>query len=254
MTRVLVTGSTDGIGAEIVRELAAQGHQPVAHARSDPRRKEALAHLPEGTAVVVGDLESLKSTENLARQLAELGGVDVVVHNAGFVSRAEEPRLTDDGIEETLQVNLVAPYVLTALLPTPARIVFVSSDSIVHAHLDLADLQLKGGWTAASAYANSKLAVTTLAFGVARLRPHALVNAVHPGWVRTKLSGQEAPLSVEQGADSPTWLAVSQDPAALVSGALFHERHQVRLNEQAYEVTFQNGVLAACSSMTGLDL
>lgn len=254
MSRVLVTGSTDGIGAEIVRQLAAQGHRPVAHARSDRRRNEALAHLPDGTAVVVGDLASLDSTRDVVRQLAELGGVDVVVHNAGFASRENEPRLTNDGIEETLQVNLVAPYVLTALMPTPARIVFVSSDSIIHAHLDLADLQLKTGWTAALAYANSKLALTMLAFGVARLRPDTLVNAVHPGWVRTKMSGDDAPLSVEQGADGPAWLAVSQDPAALISGAFFHERHQVRLNEQAYEVAFQDGVLAACRAMTDLDL
>ncbi|MET7401207.1 SDR family NAD(P)-dependent oxidoreductase [Dactylosporangium sp. NPDC005572] len=240
MSSVLVTGSTDGIGAEIAAELTRRGHHVVRHGRR-----------PGGGDLLVGDLASLASTRALAQAMPTF---DVVIHNAGWAPRGAERPVTADGIEETFQVNVVAPYLLTALAPPSARLVFVSSDSIARAKLDVDDLQLSRSWTADAAYAGSKLALTALAFAVARRRPDLRCNAVHPGWIRTRMSDYSAPFGVARGAETPVWLATSFQPAAVVTGAFFHDRREVRLNEQAYDPVAQEAVVAHCAALTGVPL
>jgi NAD(P)-dependent dehydrogenase (short-subunit alcohol dehydrogenase family) len=253
MSRVFVTGSTDGIGAGIADRLAAEGHEVVRHAR-DERRAAQCRAAGVTDRFVTGDLASLAETRALAEQVAGLGAFDVVVHNAGWVSRSDRRALTVDGLEQTFQVNALAAYLLTALLPVPGRLVFVSSDSIVNARIELADLQHAKAWTAGTAYADSKLAMTAIAFAVARRYPLTLCNAVHPGWVATKMSGDIAPLDVEAGADTAAWLASSTEPAALVTGTFFHERAPVTLNEQAYDPAVQDALVAECARLTGAAL
>ncbi|WP_238012419.1 SDR family NAD(P)-dependent oxidoreductase [Dactylosporangium sp. AC04546] len=244
MSSVLVTGSTDGIGAEIAAELARRGHHVVRHGRRRPD--------PRGVGdFVVGDLASLAATRAMA---AALPAVDVVIHNAGWAPRGDERPVTADGIEETFQVNVVAPYLLTALAPPSARLVFVSSDAIARAKLDVDDLQLARSWTADAAYANSKLALTALAFALARRRPDLRCNAVHPGWIRTKMSDYSAPFGVARGAETPVWLATSFQPAAVATGTFFHDRREVRLNEQAYDPAVQEAVVRHCAVLTGIDV
>ena len=75
-------------------------------------------------------------------------------------------------------------------------------------------------WDASQAYSDSKLYVTALAFAVARRWPDVLSNAVDPGWVPTKMGGPGAPDDLEKGYLTQTWLAVSDEAAATVSGAL----------------------------------
>jgi NAD(P)-dependent dehydrogenase (short-subunit alcohol dehydrogenase family) len=253
MSLVLVTGSSDGIGAEIARVVAQQGHRVILHARSDARADVCRQHLP-GADVVVGDLASLSATRELAEEVRRLGPPDVVVHNAGWSSRAAERPVTEDGLEQTFQVNLLAPYLLTALLPLPRRLVLVSSDSIVRGRIDLDDLQHSSEWTADSAYADSKLGLAALAFGLARRYERVLCNAVHPGWVRTKMSGDEAPLDVAEGADTPAWLATSDEPGATVTGAFFHDRRPVSVNPQASDTRLQDGLLQQCADLCGAAL
>ncbi|GGM30330.1 SDR family NAD(P)-dependent oxidoreductase [Dactylosporangium sucinum] len=242
MSLVLVTGSSDGIGAEIAAELTRRGHHVVRHGRHRPDLHGEF---------VVGDFASLASTRAMALSLPEL---DVVIHNAGWAPRGDRRPVTADGIEETFQVNVVAPYLLTALAPPSARLVFVSSDAIARAKLDVDDLQLSQSWTAGAAYANAKLALTALAFAVARRRPDLRCNAVHPGWIRTKMSDYSAPFGVARGAETPVWLATSFQPAAVVTGAFFHDRREVRLNPQADDRSVQSAVLAHCAALTGVDL
>ncbi|MFI6760813.1 SDR family NAD(P)-dependent oxidoreductase [Micromonospora sp. NPDC050417] len=252
MSHILVTGSTAGIGAEIAAELTRQGHRVVRHARDESRAARTRAAY--GGEVVVGDLASLDSTRAMADALRGLDPFDVVVHNAGWSSRDSTRPVTVDGLERTFQVNALSAYLLTALLPLPARLVYVSSDSITRATLRLDDLQHERSWTADAAYADSKLALTALAFAVSRRYPKLLCNAVHPGWVRTQMSGDEAPLDVAEGAATPVWLATSTAPDAMVTGAFFHDRRQVRLNPQAYDHQLQDALVERCAALSGVPL
>ncbi|WP_329001986.1 SDR family NAD(P)-dependent oxidoreductase [Kribbella sp. NBC_00709] len=246
MSRILVTGSNDGIGAEIARVLTAQGHDVIRHARSAERA--------DGSQYVVGELSSLGSTREMAADVLRLGAPEVVVHNAGWGSKDESRPVTEDGFEKTFQINALAPLLLTALLPKPRRIVFVSSDSIVRGRIRLDDLQHEQEWSQDAAYADSKLAMTALAFALARRWPEVFSNAVHPGWVSTKMSGYAAPLTVAQGADTPAWLAVSDEPAALVTGAFFQDRKAIEVNPQAYDPWLQDALLARCLELCSAEL
>lgn len=249
-TRAFVTGSNDGIGAAVADALVAEGYEVVRHARSRARAEEFLADAPDRPQVLVGDLASLAETRDLARHASALGPFDVVVHNAGTGAPANR-ELTVDGIERTLQVNAVAPYVLTALMPAPARLVYVGSDSIRNAHLDLADIQSTADWDQDAAYGRSKIALTTLGLHIAHRWPSRLVNVVHPGWVRSKMSGDQAPLSLEEGADTIVWLALARDPRARVSGELFFERAPARFNDQPHDPRVQDAVVGAFEQLTG---
>jgi NAD(P)-dependent dehydrogenase (short-subunit alcohol dehydrogenase family) len=249
MSRMLVTGSTDGIGARIADLLAKQGHEVVRHARNDERA--AACRATTGDDVVVGDLASLASTRAMADSVARYGRFDVVVHNAGWGPRGPVRPVTADGLEQTFQVNALSAYLLTALIEVPRRLVYVSSDSIRRGVIDIDDLQHEAMWTPDGAYADSKLAMTVIAFAIARRCPGVPCNAVHPGWVRTKMSGGEAPLDVDAGADTPVWLATSDEPAATVTGAFFHERRPVRLNPVAERTDVQDALVQRCAELTG---
>jgi NAD(P)-dependent dehydrogenase (short-subunit alcohol dehydrogenase family) len=109
-------------------------------------------------------------------------------------------------------------------------------------------------WTPDAAYADSKLAMTAIAFAIARRYPGVPCNAVHPGWVRTKMSGDEAPLDVDAGADTPVWLATSNDPAATVTGTFFEQRRPVRLNPAAERIDLQDALIQRCEQITGTAL
>lgn len=176
------------------------------------------------------------------------------MHNAGWGSKAESRPVSEDGLEQTFQINGLAPLLPTSLLPKPRRIVFVSSDSISRGKIRLDDLQHEQEWTDDAAYAYSKLAMTALAFALARRWPEVLSNAVHPGWVRTKMSGYAAPLTVAQGADTPAWLAVSDDPDALVTGTFFQDRKAIEVNPQAYDPELQDAVLKQCLELCDVTL
>jgi hypothetical protein len=110
-----------------------------------------------------------------------------------------------------LAVNTLAPYILTALIHRPARLVYLSSGLHRGGEGSLRDLDwAKRTWDPAKAYAESKLQVVALAFVVARLWPQALSNAVDPGWVRTKMGGSAAPVDLDTGQRTQTWLGNGQ--------------------------------------------
>ncbi|MET7426759.1 SDR family NAD(P)-dependent oxidoreductase [Dactylosporangium sp. NPDC005555] len=248
MARVLVTGSTDGIGLETAAQLLRLGHDVVLHARDGKRAAEA--GLP-GAPVVVGDLASLAETKALAR---DAGAFDVVVHNAG-IGGQDERRSTVDGLERTFQVNVLAPYVLTALMPRPSRLVYLTSGLESVGVADLDDLQHeRKPWHGMQAYSDSKLLDVALAFAVARLWPGVLSNAVDPGWIRTKLGGPNATDDLPEGAETQVWLATADDPAATVTSRYFKRRTDLEANPAAYDRAVQDGLLAACASLSGVTI
>jgi NAD(P)-dependent dehydrogenase (short-subunit alcohol dehydrogenase family) len=152
-------------------------------------------------------------------------------------------------------VNTLAPYLLTALIDRPARLIYLSS-GLHHAGAgSLRDIDWTGRpWNAARAYAESKLQVTALALTLARAWPDLLSNAVDPGWVPTKMGGAAATDDLEMGYLTQTWLAVSNDPAATVSGGYWYHRQRQQPASQARDLAFQDRLMNRLAALTGVAL
>jgi NAD(P)-dependent dehydrogenase (short-subunit alcohol dehydrogenase family) len=123
MSRIFITGSTDGLGLLAGRQLLDQGHDVVLHARTPQRAADVRARVPQASDVVVGDLSTFAATTDVAAQVNELGRFDAVIHNAGIAYNDPRRIETDDGITTMFAVNVVGPYLLTALITRPARLV-----------------------------------------------------------------------------------------------------------------------------------
>jgi NAD(P)-dependent dehydrogenase (short-subunit alcohol dehydrogenase family) len=109
-------------------------------------------------------------------------------------------------------------------------------------------------WEPTSAYSESKLYVTALALAIARRWPAVLSNAVDPGWVPTRMGGPSAPDDLEMGHLTQTWLAVSEDPAAMVSGGYWHHRRQRKPAAAALDRGFQDRLVRKLAELTGISL
>jgi NAD(P)-dependent dehydrogenase (short-subunit alcohol dehydrogenase family) len=252
---VFITGSADGLGRLAAQRLVTSGHDVVLHGRDRQRAQEAIRAVPGARTALAGDLASIEETRALAEQANAAGPFQAVIHNAG-IFRPNAARLeTLDGLENTFAVNALAPYLLTALIASPQRIVFLTSELHRSGEPDLSDLQWHDRrWSGSQAYSNSKLFVVTLAFGVARRWPHVLSNAVNPGWVPTKMGGPQAPDDLELGVETQVWLAVSAERDALVSGKYLYHKQIRSAHPAASDVNFQNQVLDACAQLTGVQL
>jgi NAD(P)-dependent dehydrogenase (short-subunit alcohol dehydrogenase family) len=254
VARILITGSTDGLGRAAARALIDDGHEVVLHARSRKRASAVDDLASRSVGVVVGDLSSAVETRTIADQVNVIGRMDAVIHNAG--AYATSGRLpTPEGHATILAVNTLAPYILTALIERPRRLVYLSSGMHRGGALSLHDIDwIERRWNASQAYSDSKLYVTTLAFTVARRWPGVLSNAVDPGWVATKMGGPRAPDDFEQGYLTQTWLAVSDDPAATVSGRYWYHRQSRAPTREASDTRFQDQLSARLAELTGIPL
>ena len=161
--------------------------------------------------IAIGDLSSAVQTRAIAEQVNKIGRMDAVIHNAGIYQERSRGS-TPEGHAKILAVNTLAPYMLTALIERPHRLIYLSSGMHRGANGSLRDIDwVERRWDASAAYSESKLFVTALAFAVARHWPDVLSNAVDPGWVPTKMGGPGAPDDLTQGHLTQTWLAVSDD-------------------------------------------
>ena len=254
MPRVFITGSTDGLGRAAASVLIDEGHDVVLHARTR-ERAAALGDLaPDAAGVVIGDLASAAETQELADQLNQIGRMDAVIHNAG-VFREPSRAATADGHARTLAVNTLAPYLLTALIDRPDRLIYLSS-GLHHAGAgSLRDIDWTARpWNPMQAYAESKLQVTALALTLARAWPEVLSNAVDPGWVPTKMGGPAATGDLELGYLTQTWLAVSNEAAATVSGGYWYHRQRQEPAPQARDPAFQDQLMDRLAALTGVTL
>lgn len=236
MPRIFITGSADGLGRRTAGTLLENGHDVIVHVRSAARLGAVQDFVDRGAAVVTGDLADPEQTRDVAGQVNRMGPVDAVIHNAGVLHGPD-----------IFTVNVVAPYLLTALIHRPRRLVYLSSGMHRGGRPDPARL----GRDAKVTYSDSKLYLTTLAAAVARLWPDVLSNAVDPGWVPTRMGGAGAPDDLRLGHLTQEWLATSDDPAALTSGGYWYHQKLQEPHRAVRDERFQDELLDHLAEVTG---
>jgi NAD(P)-dependent dehydrogenase (short-subunit alcohol dehydrogenase family) len=230
MARVFVTGSADGLGCLAAQTLLGDGHDVVLHARDRDRLAAVRDLLDGGATGVVGDLSDLEQTRDIARQVNRLGPMDAVIHNAGVYT----------GLN-VMPVNILAPYLLTALIDRPPRLIYLSSSEHYSGRASLSGIDWSG--RTPSSYPDSKLFVTALAAAVARIWPDVLSNAVDPGWVPTRMGGRGAPDDLRLGHLTQEWLATSKDPEVRTSGGYWHHQRRLEPHPSVHDRRFQDQLL-----------
>ncbi|WP_153798463.1 SDR family NAD(P)-dependent oxidoreductase [Foetidibacter luteolus] len=253
MSKIFITGSSDGLGLLAAKELLAASHEVVLHARNESRAEQVRSLLPARTTVLTGDLSSIGETLVLAEKVNELGTFDAVIHNAGIGYREPARKETVDGLPEVFAVNSLAAYLLTSLINRPKRLVYLSSALHMQGDMDMTDLGwTKRSWNGFQAYADSKLHDLILSQAVARLWPNVLSNAVEPGWVATKMGGPGAPDDMAMGARTQVWLSVSRDRDAMVSGKYFYHQRPATFKAISKNPDIQERFLKACQDFSGV--
>ena len=255
MMRVFVTGSSDGLGRMAAQLLVEQGHAVVVHARNEARGKDAMQATPGAEAVVIGDFTSMAGVRSVADQVNALGSFDAVIHNAAIGFRERRRVETRDGLSHVFAVNTLAPYLLTALIRRPKRLVYVSSELHRRGDSSLADLNWADKpWRGNQAYSDTKLHDALLACAVARRWPGVRSNALEPGWVATKMGGAHATGDLDAAHRTQVWLATSDDPAAEVTGGYFFHQRPRKPSGAVHDVERQDRLLAACERISGVRL
>jgi NAD(P)-dependent dehydrogenase (short-subunit alcohol dehydrogenase family) len=254
MATVFITGSTDGLGRAAARTLIDEGHRVVLHARSRERASAVDVLASRAAGLIIGDLAHAGDTRRIADEVNALGPMDAIIHNAG-ISSTQGRAPTPEGHAAILAVNTLAPYLLTALIDRPRRLVYLSSSMHRGGTRSLVDIDWRERrWNASQAYSDSKLYLTALAFAIARRWPEVLSHAVDPGWVPTKMGGPGAPDDLDEGYLTQTWLAVSDDPAARVSGRYWHHRRTQRPASEVLDHGFQDQLVDTLAELTGIAL
>jgi NAD(P)-dependent dehydrogenase (short-subunit alcohol dehydrogenase family) len=254
-SRVFITGSADGLGLMAAKLLIEEGHKVVLHARNENRAAEAMKLAPGAQAAVTGDLSSIRETTFVAEQVNKLGDFDAVIHNAGVGYREPRKILTEDGLPHVFAINTLAPYILTAQIKRPKRLVYLSSGMHHRANTKLDDmLWEKRRWQGSEAYAETKFHDVLLALAVTRLWRGVLSNALEPGWVPTKMGGAGASDDIGQAHLTQVWLATSQDPEVMVSGQYFYHKRPRAPNPDARDERKQQALLSECARVSGFTL
>lgn len=255
MASIFITGSADGLGQLAARLLVAQGHDVILHARDGARAHDAMAAVPGAKGSLAGDLSRLTHMRLVAEQANALGVFDAVIHNAavGYL----EPRRVDthDGLSHVFAINTLAPYVLTALMHRPQRLIYISSGLHRSGDASLQDLNWTARkWNGTQAYSDTKLHDAILAMAFARRWPDVYSNALEPGWVATKMGGAGAPDDLEQGAVTQAWLAASEEPAVKTSGGYFYHQKPKAASSVIRDSGIQERLLAECARISGVSI
>ena len=242
--RILITGSTAGLGQLTAKYLLERGYSVVVHARNEARAEDAKRDLPDAEAVVIGDLSDLDQTIKLASDMNQLGSFDVIIHNAGVYGVSSE---------EILNVNSLSPYILTSLIHKPKQLIYITSDLHRGGELKLENMQRE---SPDITYNDSKLQILTFAMAVARKWPDVQVNAARPGWVPTRMgthNGPYAPDSLREGYMTQVWLAEGLEEDSQVTGAFFfHKEPERNYNPDIHDIELQEALISAYENTTGI--
>jgi len=237
MAKIFITGSADGLGLRAANTLMLAGHEVVLHARNEERARHVLTKISGAPKVLIADLSNIAAVKKLAEEANASGPFDAVIHNAGVYQVPAKLIST---------VNVLAPYLLTSLMKKPKRLIYLGSGMHLQGNANLKNFPDQ------ISYSDSKLFVLALSMAVARTWKEVFSNTVNPGWVPTKMGGPGAPDDLEQGAETQTWLAVSNDEKAKVSGRYFYHKKEERSHPDAGNLIFQDELLAACERITGV--
>jgi NAD(P)-dependent dehydrogenase (short-subunit alcohol dehydrogenase family) len=241
MKRILVTGSTDGIGRATADALLDDLNHVVVHARTTARLAAVQDLIDRGAEAIVGDLSDVREVHDLVEQANSLGPFDAVVHNAGVLHGA------------VLPVNVTAPYLMTAGIKRPGRLIYLSSSMHRGGRADLSGVDWTGKRETRS-YSDAKLFVTTLMAAVARIRPDVVAHAVDPGWVPTRMGGPGASDNLALAHVTQAWLATTANPEALVSGRYWRHQRTERPHPAVHDKGFQHELLSSLAEQTGVAL
>ena len=223
----LVTGANKGIGLEIVQQLAEAGFRVLLTARDRQRGEEVSRKLQQdGLRVEFLQLDVTDETsiDRLAKELvSQIDHLDVLVNNAGILldpPNASVLEVEPTVILQTLQTNTLGPLRLTQKLVP----LLVKSDAgkVINVSSGGGQLTDMGDWAPAYSLSKTALNAVTGMMAAALKDKHIAVNSICPGWVRTDMGGSNASRSVQQGADTVTWLA-TEAPADL-TGKFLRDR------------------------------
>jgi NAD(P)-dependent dehydrogenase (short-subunit alcohol dehydrogenase family) len=263
---VLVTGSTDGLGREVARRIAATGAHVIIHGRNRERGQDVVAGIARegrGSARFYrADLASLAEVRSFAETiLRDYHRLDVLINNAGIGSSSPEGReLSVDGHELRFAVNYLSGFLLTRLLlprivaSAPARIVNVAS--LAQTPIDFDDVMLERSYDGGRAYAQSKLAQVMFTFDLARELEGSsvIVATLHPAtYMPTTMvlsAGREPRSTIAEGAEAVMNLVSAP---GLESGQFFNGLRPARANAQAYDEAARAQLLRLSERLTGSD-
>ena len=269
---IVITGSSDGIGAAAARQLAGKGDRLVLVGRSEAKTAECARAL--GAPYLCADFTRLDEVRALAEGLrAMCQRIDVLANNAGGIMGVRE--ITEDGFEKTLQVNHLAPFLLTNLLmdvlaSSSAKVINTASvGARIFGHLELDDLDNHKKYSPSKAYGDSKLANILFTKELHR-RYHARgINtaAFHPGNVATNFAAEStsrlrfiyhtplkylALISPEKGAENLVWLVNGTPGRDWVSGEYYEKKKVAKTNPQAGDATLACEFWDRSADMVGL--
>jgi retinol dehydrogenase-14 len=275
-TTVLITGGTSGIGNATAVAMAAMGANVVVVGRNQERGGAAVEEIKaqshnESVELMLADLSVQAEVRRLAEEFLErYDRLDVLVNNAGLVQskRTETP----DGIETTLAINHLAPFLLTNLLlgcleqSAPSRVITVSSEAQRWGTMDFEDMQSRRKYRGFPVYGMTKLANIMFTYELAERLDGTDVsaNCLHPGSVGTNFGQNNRGAmalffrtfkpfmrSPEQGADTLIWLASSPEIDG-VSGKYFSDRKEIEAKKVAYDPAARRRLWEISEDLTGL--
>ncbi|WP_445665109.1 SDR family oxidoreductase [Fodinibius sp. AD559] len=274
----IVTGANSGIGKATARSFAADGAYVIMICRNEDRAKAARQDIIEDTGntgikIILADLAVQHDVRSAADQInQEFDQIDVLVNNAGLI--ANERKETIDGIEKTLAINHLAPFLLTNLLwdslqqSKDARIINVSSEvhKVGAKVFDIENLQLTENYSAINAYGVSKLCNIMFTHELAKRTENSTITAysLHPGVVRTQLAeeagwamkffywiGKPFMRSPKSGAATTIYLTTS-DEVTSMSGQYFKDKNVAEPADIAYNDDLTSKLWTRSEELTGL--